>query len=213
MKGINFEESTFVAGPGKSAEVGNGFVCAQTTKLCPVILVTRSTNHGTSAMRSHHALMQIFPKGTVRNQGDTAGGFFEVVGLRRAWTPESCLILATCCHPGGKESLSRRASYLIRTRDDDVFFHVCKDSTKFPSEFAMGHVCAIADDIRGPELRRDALRYISQIREKFSTFQPKALGLHQSGIRCMQSPLSIHEIQDFPWLLHNGVPRQISAQA
>lgn len=164
-------------------------------------------------MSSQHVLTQIFPKGLVRSRGETAGGFFEVIGLRGPWAPENCHVLACGSHPLDQQPLSRRASYLVRTRDYDLFFHVCKDDTKNPSEFVMGHICAIADEIRGLKLRRDALKYISQTCKKYTTTRHKT---HQPGEAvdpdAERSQLTLNEMQDFPWLYQSGVTREAFAR-
>ena len=108
-------------------------------------------------------LARIFPTGVISDGGPDQGGFFEVRGLPQGTVPEHCEVLAS-----GKTrrpvALQRRESFLAKTDDFVLFFHICiahPDSGY--AEFVLGRTCALADNALSQGLQAYALMSIQAV--------------------------------------------------
>lgn len=108
-------------------------------------------------------LARMFPTGVVSGGNPALGGFFEVRGLPPCTIPENCEVLASG-QTRPTAALQRRESFLVKTDDFVIFFHIClahPDSGY--AEFVMGRLCAHADDARARELQAYALMSIKAV--------------------------------------------------
>jgi hypothetical protein len=107
-----------------------------------------------------NTLASIFPTGVVSYGSPDQGGFFKVLSLPQGTIPENCKVLA-CSQTTRTVALQRRGSFLVRTNDFILFFHIC---IALPysgyAEFVMGRRCAHADDTHSRELQAYALASI-----------------------------------------------------
>ena len=108
-------------------------------------------------------LARIFPSGVVSDGGPGQDGFFEIRGLPQGTVPEHCEVLASG-QTRRALALQRRESFLAKTDDFVLFFHICiahPDSGY--AEFVMGHTCALADNARAQGLQAYARTNINAV--------------------------------------------------
>ena len=111
-------------------------------------------------MNIGNTLARIFPTGVVSYGSPDQGGFFEVYGLPQGTVPEFCEMLASGQNTHAV-ALQRRESFLAKTDDFILFFHICiAQPDSGYAEFVMGRTCAHADDTRSRELQAYALMSI-----------------------------------------------------
>lgn len=115
-------------------------------------------------MNIGNTLARIFPTGVVSDGSPDQGGFFEVRGLPQDTIPQNCEILASGYSPNAI-ALERRGSFLVKTADFVLFFHICiAHPDSGDAEFVMGRLCAHADAARLQELQAYALMTIKAVR-------------------------------------------------
>ena len=107
-----------------------------------------------------NTLARIFPTGVVSYGNTDQGGFFKVLSLPQGTVPENCTVLV-CGQTTRTVALQRRESFLVKTDEFVLFFHICiAPSDSGYAEFVMGRTCAHADDTRSRELQAYALKSI-----------------------------------------------------
>src|SRR5450830_1243764 len=98
-------------------------------------------------------LARIFPTGVVSYGNPDQGGFFEVCGLPQGTVPEFCEMLASGQNTHAV-ALQRRESFLAKTDDFILFFHICiAQPDSGYAEFVMGRTCPHADNACSRELQ------------------------------------------------------------
>src|SRR5450759_2424819 len=105
-------------------------------------------------------LARIFPTGVVSYGSPDHGGFFEMCIRDRGTVPEFCEMLASGQNTHAV-ALQRRESFLVKTDDFVLFFHICiaRPDSGY-AEFVMGRTCAHADSACSQELQAYALMSI-----------------------------------------------------
>jgi|ERR1035437_285563 hypothetical protein len=111
-------------------------------------------------MDIYNTLARIFPTGVVSHGNPDQGGFFKVLSLPQGTIPENCTMLA-CGQTTRTVALQHRGSFLVKTDDFVLFFHICTAQPDSGyAEFVMGRTCAHADDTGSRELQAYALKSI-----------------------------------------------------
>src|SRR5450830_44490 len=107
-----------------------------------------------------NTLARIFPTGAVSYGNPDQGGFFKVLSLPQGTIPENCKVLA-CGQNTRTVALQRRESFLVKTDDFVLFFHICiAQPDSGYAEFVMGRSCPHADHDSSRELQAYAHKTI-----------------------------------------------------
>src|SRR5665647_600819 len=107
-----------------------------------------------------NTLARIFPTGVVSYGNTDQGGFFKVLSLPQVTVPENCTVLV-CGQTTRTVALQRRGSFLVKTNDFILFFHICiAQPDSGYAEFVMGRSCPHADHVSSRELQAYAHKNI-----------------------------------------------------